>query len=33
MQVLIVGVIALNESVGPVFFRRGLDRAGEIVAR
>jgi Kef-type K+ transport system membrane component KefB len=33
MQVLIVGVIALNESVGPIFFRRGLDRAGEIVAR
>ena len=33
MQVLIVGVIALNESVGPVLFRRGLDQAGEIVTR
>ena len=33
MQVLIVGVIAFNESVGSVLFRRGLDRAGEIVAR
>ena len=30
MQVLIVGVIAVNESVGPVLFRRGLSRAGEI---
>ncbi len=33
MQVLIVGVIAFNESVGPVLFRRGLDHAGEIVTR
>ena len=33
MQALIVGVIAFNESVGPVVFRRGLDRAGEIVTR
>jgi Kef-type K+ transport system membrane component KefB len=33
MQVLIVGVIAVNESVGPVLFRRGLARAGEIVVR
>jgi Kef-type K+ transport system membrane component KefB len=33
MQTLIVGVIAFNESVGPVLFRRGLERAGEIVAR
>jgi Kef-type K+ transport system membrane component KefB len=31
MQALIVGVIAVNESVGPVLFRRGLSRAGEIV--
>ena len=31
MQILIVGVIAVNESVGPVLFRRGLARAGEIV--
>jgi Kef-type K+ transport system membrane component KefB len=33
MQTLIVGVIAFNESVGPVLFRRGLERAGEIEAR
>jgi Kef-type K+ transport system membrane component KefB len=33
MQVLIVGVIAFNESVGPILFRRGLDHAGEIVTR
>jgi Kef-type K+ transport system membrane component KefB len=33
MQTMIVGVIAFNESVGPVLFRRGLDRAGEIVVR
>lgn len=33
MQVLIVRVIAVNESVGPVLFRRGLDQAGEIVTR
>jgi Kef-type K+ transport system membrane component KefB len=33
MQALVVGVIALNESIGPVVFRRGLDRAGEIVTR
>jgi Kef-type K+ transport system membrane component KefB len=30
MQALIVGIIAVNESVGPVLFRRGLARAGEI---
>lgn len=33
MHTLIVGVIAFNESVGPVLFRRGLERAGEIVTR
>ena len=33
MQTLIVGVIALNESVGPIVFRRGLERAGEIRER
>jgi Kef-type K+ transport system membrane component KefB len=33
MQTLIVGVIAFNESVGPVLFRRGLERAGEVVVR
>ncbi|HEX3274613.1 MAG TPA: cation:proton antiporter [Gemmatimonadales bacterium] len=32
MQALIVGVIAVNESFGPVLFRRGLTRAGEVVA-
>jgi len=30
MQTLIVGVIAVNETVGSVVFRRGLDQAGEI---
>jgi Kef-type K+ transport system membrane component KefB len=30
MQTLTVGVIAFNESVGPILFRRGLDRAGEV---
>jgi hypothetical protein len=30
MQTLTVGVIALNQAVGPVLFRRGLERAGEI---
>jgi Kef-type K+ transport system membrane component KefB len=30
MQAVTVGVIAFNESLGPVFFRRGLERAGEI---
>ncbi len=33
MQLIIVGVIAFNESAGSVLFRRGLDRAGEIVER
>lgn len=31
MQVMIVGVIALNQSFGPVLFRRGLERAGEVI--
>jgi Kef-type K+ transport system membrane component KefB len=30
MQTLTVGVIAFNESVGPILFRRGLERAGEV---
>jgi Kef-type K+ transport system membrane component KefB len=30
MQTVIVGVIAVNESLGPVIFRRGLIRAGEV---
>jgi Kef-type K+ transport system membrane component KefB len=33
MQTVIVGIIAFNESVGPVLFRTGLDRAGEIRVR
>jgi Kef-type K+ transport system membrane component KefB len=33
MQTMIVGIIAFNESVGPVLFRNGLDRAGEIRVR
>ena len=33
MQTMIVGIIAFNESVGPVLFRGGLDRAGEIRLR
>ena len=33
MQTMIVGIIAFNESVGPVLFRAGLDRAGEIRVR
>jgi Kef-type K+ transport system membrane component KefB len=33
MQTIIVGIIAFNESVGPVLFRGGLDRAGEIRTR
>jgi Kef-type K+ transport system membrane component KefB len=30
MQTFAVGVIAFNETVGPVLFRRGLERAGEV---
>lgn len=30
MQVTIVGVIAVNETVGPILFRRGLLRGGEL---
>lgn len=33
MQTMIVGIIAFNESVGPILFRMGLDRAGEIRVR
>jgi Kef-type K+ transport system membrane component KefB len=32
MHAVTVGVIAFNESVGPILFRRGLERAGEITA-
>lgn len=30
MYTLTVGVIAFNETVGPILFRRGLERAGEV---
>jgi hypothetical protein len=30
MQAVTIGVIAFNESVGPILFRQGLLRAGEI---
>lgn len=30
MQTLTIGVIALNQAVGPILFRRGLERAGEV---
>jgi Kef-type K+ transport system membrane component KefB len=30
MQAVTVGVIAFNESMGPILFRRGLQKAGEI---
>ncbi|MGH7579742.1 MAG: cation:proton antiporter [Gemmatimonadales bacterium] len=33
MQTAIVGIIALNQCVGPILFRLGLDRAGEIRVR
>ncbi|MGH7498608.1 MAG: hypothetical protein ACREL3_07140 [Gemmatimonadales bacterium] len=33
MQMVAVGVIAFNESVGSILFRRGLDQASEIVIR
>ncbi|MBA2669108.1 MAG: cation:proton antiporter [Gemmatimonadetes bacterium] len=33
MQTVIVGIIAFNESLGPVLFRTGLVRAGEIRVR
>jgi len=32
MQALTIGVIAFNESVGPILFRQGLERAGEVRA-
>ena len=33
LETLTVGVIAVNQTLGPILFRRGLDRAGEIVER
>ncbi len=32
MQAVTIGVIAFNESVGPILFRHGLVRAGEVTA-
>ncbi len=33
LETLLVGVIAVNQTLGPILFRRGLDRAGETVVR
>jgi Kef-type K+ transport system membrane component KefB len=33
MQTLTIGVIAFNESIGPILFRRGLEKAGEITVQ
>lgn len=33
LETLTVGVIAVNQTLGPILFRRGLDKAGEILAR
>lgn len=33
LQAVTIGVIAVNEGIGPLLFRRGLERAGEIVLR
>jgi Kef-type K+ transport system membrane component KefB len=30
LQTLTVGIIAVNQAIGPVLFRRGLERAGEV---
>jgi Kef-type K+ transport system membrane component KefB len=30
MQTLTVGIIAVNQALGPILFRRGLERAGEV---
>ena len=32
LQATVVGVITLNQTLGPVLFRRALDRSGEVVA-
>ncbi|MGH7508520.1 MAG: cation:proton antiporter [Gemmatimonadales bacterium] len=31
LQTLTVGIIAVNQALGPILFRRGLERAGEVV--
>ena len=33
MQTLTVGIIALNQALGPILFRRGLERAGEVTVQ
>jgi Kef-type K+ transport system membrane component KefB len=33
MQTLTVGIIAINQALGPILFRRGLERAGEVAVR
>lgn len=33
LETLTVGVIAVNQTLGPILFRRGLDRAGEVMVR
>ena len=33
MQAVTIGVIAFNESLGPILFRRGLERAGEVTVQ
>jgi Kef-type K+ transport system membrane component KefB len=30
LQTLTVGIIAVNQAIGPILFRRGLERAGEV---
>jgi hypothetical protein len=30
MQTFTIGIIACNEAIGPILFRRGLERAGEV---
>jgi Kef-type K+ transport system membrane component KefB len=32
IQSLTVGIIAINQALGPILFRRGLERAGEVTA-
>jgi hypothetical protein len=32
MRTLFIAIIAVNEIIGPIFFRQALARAGEIIA-
>jgi Kef-type K+ transport system membrane component KefB len=32
LQTITVGIIAINQALGPILFRRGLERAGEVTA-